>query len=234
LDLTTHTSLSPIRRGFAPGFVNYKKGALDSQPQVIKLISCLLMEIKRRARKDKRNYLEERAEEAEKAAARGDLNTVYKITKELCGQSKQPPPVKDKSGNIISTEREQATRWVEHFRAVLNRPEPTIAFKGRPQLEDLDISTDPPSEEEIMKAIKSMKSGKAAGIDGIQAELLKVDIHTATVTLHGLFKDIWEENKIPEDWAKGLIVKLNLISISYHCLLHVPLLYKFKLNQKFY
>jgi hypothetical protein len=28
--LTTHTSLSPIRRGFSPGFVNYKKGALDS------------------------------------------------------------------------------------------------------------------------------------------------------------------------------------------------------------
>jgi hypothetical protein len=26
LDLTTHTSLSAIRRGFAPGFVNYKKG----------------------------------------------------------------------------------------------------------------------------------------------------------------------------------------------------------------
>jgi len=24
--LTTHTSLSPIRRGFAPGFTNYKKG----------------------------------------------------------------------------------------------------------------------------------------------------------------------------------------------------------------
>jgi hypothetical protein len=26
LDLTTHTSISPIRRGFAPSFVNYKKG----------------------------------------------------------------------------------------------------------------------------------------------------------------------------------------------------------------
>jgi len=26
LDLTTHTNLSPIRRGFAPGFVSYKKG----------------------------------------------------------------------------------------------------------------------------------------------------------------------------------------------------------------
>jgi len=41
LDLTTRTSLSPIRRGFAPSFVNYKKGALDSQPQVIKFTSCL-------------------------------------------------------------------------------------------------------------------------------------------------------------------------------------------------
>ena len=41
--LTTHTSLSPIRRGFASGFVNYKKGALDSQPQVIKFTSCLPM-----------------------------------------------------------------------------------------------------------------------------------------------------------------------------------------------
>jgi hypothetical protein len=41
--LTTHTSISPIRHGFALGFVNYKKGALYSQPQVIKLTSCLSM-----------------------------------------------------------------------------------------------------------------------------------------------------------------------------------------------
>ena len=26
MNLTAHTSLSPIRRGFVPGFVNYKKG----------------------------------------------------------------------------------------------------------------------------------------------------------------------------------------------------------------
>ena len=38
LDLTAHTSLSPIRHGFTPSFVNYKKGALDSQPQVYQLL----------------------------------------------------------------------------------------------------------------------------------------------------------------------------------------------------
>ena len=41
--LTTHTNLSPIRRGFAPGFVNYKKAALDSQPQMLKLSNFLPM-----------------------------------------------------------------------------------------------------------------------------------------------------------------------------------------------
>ncbi len=30
-----------MRRGFAAGFVNYKKGALDSQPQVIKVYQLL-------------------------------------------------------------------------------------------------------------------------------------------------------------------------------------------------
>jgi hypothetical protein len=30
-----------MRREFAPGFVNYKKGALDSQPQVIKVYQLL-------------------------------------------------------------------------------------------------------------------------------------------------------------------------------------------------
>ena len=33
--LTTHTSLSPIRRWFAPGFVNYKNAASDKVYQML-------------------------------------------------------------------------------------------------------------------------------------------------------------------------------------------------------
>jgi hypothetical protein len=39
--LTTHTSQSPIPRGFVPDFVNYKKGALDWQPQNYKAYQLL-------------------------------------------------------------------------------------------------------------------------------------------------------------------------------------------------
>ena len=35
LNLTAHRSLSPIRCGFAPSFVNYKKGVLDSQYKIV-------------------------------------------------------------------------------------------------------------------------------------------------------------------------------------------------------
>ena len=41
LNIAAHTSLYSTRREFAPCFVDYKKGALDSQPHVIKLTSCL-------------------------------------------------------------------------------------------------------------------------------------------------------------------------------------------------
>ncbi|VDI54248.1 Hypothetical predicted protein [Mytilus galloprovincialis] len=52
----------------------------------------------------------------------GDL---YQITKKLCGQKRNTNmPVKDKQGNLITSEREQENRWNEHFKEVLNRPEP--------------------------------------------------------------------------------------------------------------
>ena len=59
-------------------------------------------EVTKSARRDKRAFLEEKADQAEQAALRGDLNMVYKITKELCNtNSNQTIPIKDKDGNTI-------------------------------------------------------------------------------------------------------------------------------------
>jgi hypothetical protein len=41
LDLTTHTSLSPIRRGFVPTFVNYKKGCTRLAAAIDKVYQLL-------------------------------------------------------------------------------------------------------------------------------------------------------------------------------------------------
>nr|KAG5704048.1 hypothetical protein BaRGS_017552 [Batillaria attramentaria] len=79
-------------------------------------------------------------------------------------------------------------------------------YHRQPQL--LDISTNPPTKTEIIKAIKSLKSGKAAGPDGIPPEALKADIQTSTDMLHPLLRKIWENESVPQDWKKGHLVKL--------------------------
>nr|KAG5689255.1 hypothetical protein BaRGS_006375 [Batillaria attramentaria] len=61
---------------------------------------------------------------------------------------------------------------------------------------------------QIIKAIKSLKSGKAAGPDGIPPEALKADIQTSTDMLHPLLRKIWESESVPQDWKKGHLVKL--------------------------
>ena len=95
------------------------------QQQVQKAYKGKDEEVKKSARNDKRAYVEGLAAEAESAAARGELITVYKITKRLCGNyTTHSAPVKGKDGSIITTEREQADRWVEYLCEVLNHPQP--------------------------------------------------------------------------------------------------------------
>ena len=82
-------------------------------------------DVKRIVMKDKRNFIENLASEAEEAAEKREFGTVYKITKQLCGRNtNHSMPVKDKQGKGLTTEREQAARCVHHFEEVLARPDP--------------------------------------------------------------------------------------------------------------
>ena len=183
--------------------------SLRLQEQVKKAYTSKDKEVKRSARKDKRSFVEGLALEAEQAAARGELGTVYKITKQLCGRNNsQSAPIRCKNGTVITNEQEQATRWVQHFQEVLNCPKPNTTANPQPAIDALNIDISPITTSEIKDALKAMKSGKAAGIDSIEAEMLKADPDTATSVLVDLFKTIWESDTIPSDWSKGLIVKL--------------------------
>ena len=99
-------------------------------------------------------------------------------------------------------------RWVQHFSEVLNCPEPDDPANPPPTEDVPSIDTSPPTHEEVKRAIQAMKGGKAAGLDSIHAEMLKADLTTSTKVFTELFSNIWEEEIIPQDWDKGLIVKL--------------------------
>ena len=138
------------------------------------------------------------------------MKKLYDITRLLSGKNSNPSrPIKDKNGNLLSSEGDQRARWAEHFKEILNRPAPQTPPTIPPPTELLGINTNPPSRIEISRAIKSLKSGKTAGPDGIPAEALKADTQTSTEMLYPLLNKVWEQEQIPEDRKKGHMVKLQ-------------------------
>ncbi len=132
-------------------------------------------EVKRSCRTDKRHYIDALAMEAETAAENNDIRTLYKTAKKMRGGygTSQDKPVKTVDGRLIKGESEKISRWKEHFETTLNRPAPLQTSDIPEREDDIDISTDPITVEEVKQAIKKLKCGKAPGEDGVCAEMLK-------------------------------------------------------------
>ena len=62
---------------------------------------------------------------------------------------------------------------------------------------------EPPSEEELVKAVSSLKNGKTGGESGILPEMIKA------VCQSDEFRDLvhtaWREKKVPQDWANSVL-----------------------------
>ena len=65
-----------------------------------------------------------------------------------------------------------------------------------------------PTVKGVKDTIRSLKYGKATGIEAIHAETLYVNLPTSVGVLSPFFNEVWEREEIPEDWRKGLIVKI--------------------------
>ena len=161
-------------------------------------------------RKDKRDWLDRLASDAETAANNGNMKGVYDITKTICKErQRQVDNIRDKDGKLLTKEGEVSARWKEHFSEVLNRPEPSEpADVENTDIVELDIDDSPPTYEEVRTVLRELKNGKAPGVDNITAELLRADIETTTVNMQKLIRKVWTEEKVPTDWKRGLIAKL--------------------------
>jgi len=183
----------------------------ESREQLSQEYKAKNSEVKKSSRRDKRTYIDNLAKEAQEAADKGDTRTVYKITKSLTGGfTNTSTIVKDKNGNTLTKEEDQLDRWAEHFQEVLNRGDPD---------EEIDIDLNHPHAEiemcrgritkgEIELAIKQCKANKAPGEDRITADMLKADSSLSAEILEQTFNQVWNEEKVPDTWKKGIIVKL--------------------------
>ena len=160
-------------------------------------------EVKRQLKKDKNDWAEKVAEEAQKAAEQGHLKTVYEATRKLSTKKgKTIDMIKSKDEVLLTKQDEIQKRWKDHFLEVLNRqaPEDTVDFDEDDEIPESEIDFDAPTKAEICAALKEMKNGTAGGVDSLTVETLKADLETSVDVLYHLLHRVWEQEQIPEDW----------------------------------
>ena len=98
--------------------------------------------MKKSAKCDKRNYIENLAREAEEAAGKNNIKELYMTTKKLAGKFRQTnTQIRDKQGRLLTTKEEQHRRWTEHFKELLNRQPPAQKVEIPPATHTLDINS---------------------------------------------------------------------------------------------
>ena len=99
-------------------------------------------------------------------------------------------------------------RWAGYFERLyqVDRPAVELDVSGVTiPIADPPINCDPSSVVEIQAAVNRLKWGKAPGICGIHAKLLKAGVNAAFVLLHAVLCSAWNTGIIPTDWKRGLV-----------------------------
>ena len=132
----------------------------------------------------------------------------WKKVKEKETTSRLRAGIEGKDGKLLTDIVEVKERWREHFSELLEGDGRGIGMA----LEEREIEeglVDEITEDEIRGAIARLKRGKAAGVCGIQGEMVKAGGDTVVRWLHLIFNMVWKTGKAPEDWQKAVIVAIH-------------------------
>ena len=85
--------------------------------------------------------MEELAKEQRRRHLKGEQRNVNKTAKLICGKynGNRNAPILDKQGQLLTSEKDQEARWVEHFKDVLDRPAPAEEPEIPEAEEDLSV-----------------------------------------------------------------------------------------------
>lgn len=120
--------------------------------------------------------------------------------------------VKNEDGSECASLEARQERWRRHFTKVLNVHtsfdlEEIRKARQRPLRPEMGV---PPSEKELLNAIRKLRNGKAAGESGILPEMVKVACTEEEFLskLLQLVHEVWTECTVPCDWRDAILVPI--------------------------
>ena len=150
-------------------------------------------------------------DQANKSESTDSLRNAWKLVKEIGG--------KKKAASVLIKSDDPKKSWKDHFESLLNNTPDNVdevdvvinqIFEPNENIQTKDFTL-----EEAKKAVKQMKPGKAAGLDGLPLEFWKVEshldrlLHFCNLTLNGERPPEWGLSSIVPVPKKGDLTKVD-------------------------
>ncbi|KAK3547466.1 hypothetical protein QTP86_021026, partial [Hemibagrus guttatus] len=116
--------------------------------------------------------------------------------------------IKDRDGRVLTSEESVQRRWKEYFEELMN--EENEREKRVEGVNSVEQEVDKIRKDEVRKALKRMKSGKAVGPDDIPVEVWKCLGEAAVEFLTSLFNRVLESERMPEEWRRSVLVPITM------------------------
>ena len=116
--------------------------------------------------------------------------------------------VRSEDGQLLSEPAEVVARWFRHFAGVLNILS-QFAQKYVDRMPSCEVRSDlddPPVEEEFENALSKVKLRKAGGTSRISPEMIVAGGPVLHRVLLNLFKQVWGEGCMFDEWRDALVV----------------------------
>ncbi|CAF1270699.1 unnamed protein product [Adineta ricciae] len=171
----------------------------------------LCNEVKKAARKDKDNWIQNQCEEIQMGLKVGNSKQAYNLVK-LLKKKFQPKltVIRDQGGTIIQSKQGIMERWTEYCGGLYE--DNGGGEKVVEELVNISPSNDNTSYgilyNEVQIAINKLKKNKSPGTDEITAEMIQGGGEQLAHKIHELCNRAWEEETIPEEWGRSILVPI--------------------------
>ncbi|KAK3552541.1 hypothetical protein QTP86_014452, partial [Hemibagrus guttatus] len=183
-----------------------KKWDMDRTEENRQEYKELQRRVKREVSKAKQKAYEELYTRLDSREGEKDL---YRLARQRDRDGKdvqQVRVIKDRDGRVLTSEECVQRRWKEYFEELMN--EENEREKRVEGVNSVEQKVDKIRKDEVRKALKRMKSGKAVGPDDIPVEVWKCLGEAAVEFLASLFNRVLESERMPEEWRRSVLVPI--------------------------
>uniref|UniRef100_A0A803TCU4 ribonuclease H n=1 Tax=Anolis carolinensis TaxID=28377 RepID=A0A803TCU4_ANOCA len=162
-------------------------------------------QFQRLARRDKELFLNKQCMEVEEDNRIGRTRDLFQKIRNIGGKFQaKMGMIKNKDGKDLTEAEEIKKRWREYTEDLYKRDKNIEdSFDGVMNELEPDIL-----RSKVEWALRSTANNKAAGDDGIPAELLKILKDDAVKVTHAICQQIWKTEEWSSDWKKSIYIPI--------------------------